>query len=98
MSAYLFQIELPETNSEIEEIIPAHRDHISKLISEGRIVSYSVAMNGGHIWCVISAEDETEAMELVSGFPLRRHFSDVSCHLLLFHNTMPASIPGISLN
>ena len=84
MSAYLFQIELPELNSEIQEAIPAHRDHISRLIADGTVVSYSVAMKGGHIWCVINAEDETVAMEVVSGFPLRRFFADVSCHLLLF--------------
>jgi hypothetical protein len=47
---------------------------------------------------VINAEEEQEAMELVLAFPLYQHFSDVVCTPLLFHNTLPAAIPGMSLN
>jgi len=50
------------------------------------------------IWCVVNTEDEQEAMEMVLAFPLYPHFSEVACHPLLFHNTLPATLPGISLN
>ena len=98
MSAYLFEIELPEATEEIINLIPEHRKHISKLFSEGRILSYSVSVNRDHIWCVLNAEDEKEAMEIIAGFPLRKHFVDVFCYPLLYHNTLPTAIPGISLN
>lgn len=98
MAAYLFQIELPEITEDIESAIPEHRKFINKLFSEGRIFSYSVSMGRDNIWCVIDAEDEKEAMEIVSAFPLRKFFTDVSCFQLLFHNTLPATMPGISLN
>jgi hypothetical protein len=98
MSAYLFEIELPPATDEIINTIPEHRKHISTLFSEGRILSYSVAVNRDHIWCVINSEDEKEAMELVAGFPLRKFFVDVHCYPLLYHNTLPSAIPGISLN
>jgi hypothetical protein len=98
VAAFLFQLELPEINDSIAATIPAHRLHINNLFSQGRILSYSVAGNRGFIWCVLNAEDEQEAMELVLAFPLYRYFSDVTCHPLLFHNTLPAPTPGMSLN
>ncbi len=98
MSAYLFQIELPPVTEDIINTIPDHRKVINKLLAQGRIFSYSVSVNRDHIWCVINAEDEKEAMEIIASFPLRKFFIDVLCYPLLFHNTLPAAIPGISLN
>lgn len=98
MAAYLFHFELPEFTDLLSAVIPVHREHINKLFSEGRIVSYSVSINRNMIWCVVNAEDEQEAMEMVLAFPLYQYFTDVTCHPLLFHNTLPATLPGISLN
>jgi hypothetical protein len=98
MSAYLFQIELPAITDEIINTIPDHRKYVNKLFTEGRILSYSVSINREFIWCVINAEDEKEAMELLAAFPLQKYFVDVSCHHLLFHNSIPVAMPGISLN
>ena len=83
---------------EMMAVIPSHRQHIAKLFSEGRILSYSVSLNRDQIWCVINAEEEQEAMELIIAFPLYTYFTDVTCTALLFHNTLPASLPGIFLN
>jgi len=98
MAAYLFQLDLPVLTEEIDNTVPAHREFINKLFSEGRILSYSVSMQRNMIWCVMNAEDEQEAMEMVLQMPLYQFFSDVSVHPLLFHNTLPATLPGISLN
>lgn len=98
MAAYLFQLELSEFTDEIAAVVPVHREHINRLFAEGRIVSYSVSVHRNLIWCVINAEDEQEAMEMVLAFPLYPYFTEVSCHPLLFHNTLPATLPGISLN
>lgn len=98
MAAYLFQLELSEFTDEITAAVPAHREHINKLFSDGRILSYSVSIHRNMIWCVVNTEDEQEAMEMVLAFPLYPHFSEVACHPLLFHNTLPATLPGISLN
>ena len=98
MPAYLFQIELPVFSEEMLSIIPGHRLHITRLFSEGRILSYSVSLNRDAIWCVINAEDQQEAMEQIVAFPLYPFFIDVTCTALLFHNTLPASLPGIFLN
>ncbi len=98
MAAFFFQLELPEISDSIVATIPAHRAHINKLFSEGRILSYSVSISRNMVWCVINAEDEQEAMEMVLAFPLFQHFVEVACHPLLFHNTLPTTMPGMSLN
>ncbi len=98
MAAFLFHLELPEFGDTLAAVIPKHREHVNKLFSEGRILSYSVSEKRNMIWCVINAEDEQDAMNLVLAFPLYPHFTDVTCHPLLFHNTLPATLPGISLN
>ena len=98
MAAFLFQLELTEFTDDVAAVVPLHREQINKLFAEGRILSYSVSVHRNMIWCVINAEDEQEAMEMVLTFPLYPHFVDVSCHPLLFHNTLPATLPGISLN
>ena len=98
MSAYLFHIELPDFTEEMSNILPVHRAHINQLFSEGRLLSYSVSVNRHMLWCVVNAEDEQEAMDIVAKFPMHKHFHDISCHPLLFHNVLPASLPNISLN
>ena len=98
MAAFLFQLELTEFTDDVAAVVPLHREQINKLFAEGRILFYSVSVHRNMIWCVINAEDEQEAMEMVLTFPLYPHFVDVSCHPLLFHNTLPATLPGISLN
>jgi len=98
VAAFFFQLELPEMSDSIAAVIPVHRLHINKLFAEGRILSYSVSMGRNMIWVVINAEDEQEANELILSFPLYPHFTEVVCTPLLFHNTLPATMPGMSLN
>ncbi len=98
MAAYLFQIELPELNEEIIKTIPLHREFVNKLFAEGKLFSYSVSETRDHIWCVINAENEFEAMEIISDLPLQVFFTDVVCFPLLFHNNFPISVASVSLN
>ena len=98
MPAYLFHIELSPLTEELVATIPFHRAYVDRMFAEGRILSYSVSLNRDMIWCVVNAEDEQEAMEKVVAFPLHRFFMDVTCVPLLFHNTVPSSLPGIVLN
>ena len=98
MAAFLFEIELSEITEEIGALIPVLRAQINKLFAEGLMLSYSVSIHRNLIWCVLNAEEEQHAMELVLAFPLYPYFVEVACHPLLFHNTLPASLPDISLN
>jgi len=98
MGAFLFQVELPVFTDELIAVIPAHREYVNKLFAEGRMLSYSLSQHRNLIWLVLNAEDEQEAMQIVLQLPLYPHFSDIVCHPLLFHNVLPATMPGISLN
>lgn len=98
MAAFLIQIELPSFTDEMARIIPQHRAYVNKLFAEGRLLSYSVSQPRTLVWCVINAADEQEAMGIVLQLPLYPYFTDVICHPLLFNNTMPVSMPHISLN
>jgi hypothetical protein len=98
MSAYLLHLELQPFDEEMSLRIPEHRDYVNKLFLEGKILSYSVAAQRSMIWCVVSAENEQEAMGIAVGFPLYPHCVDVACHSLLLYNSQPAALPDISLN
>lgn len=98
MAAFLFQIELPDLTEDIIKVIPTHRNYINKLLTEGKILSYSVSQSRNMIWCVVSAKEEGEAMQMVLEFPLYKHFTETICYPLLFYNSLPALMPGISLN
>ncbi|MBS1783491.1 MAG: hypothetical protein JSS78_10530 [Bacteroidetes bacterium] len=94
----MFQIELPDPNTDIEGLVSAQRACIANLLSEGKLLAYSVASNLHTIWCVVLAHNEKEAMDIVASFPLQKHFVDVSFQKLLIHNTTPTALPEIFLN
>lgn len=98
MAAFLFQIELPPLTEEIISEIPTHREHINKLFAESKLLNYSVSIGKEYLWCVVNADNQNEALDIVSTFPLRKYFVDITCNPLLFHNTIPASLEAISLN
>ena len=94
----MFHLELKPLSEPMIALIPSHREYVNRAFAEGRMLSYSVSLQREHVWCVINAEDESEAMGIVAGFPLSPYFADVVSVPLLFHNTLPAALPGISLN
>lgn len=99
MSSYLFQLELATSADELWEVIPAQREHVNRLLIAERILSYSVSAARNMLWCVIAADNESDAMEAVLDFPLYPYFSEVSCYPLLFHNTtFQTALPGMSPN
>jgi hypothetical protein len=98
MPAFLFELELPEMDADMLNTIPAQREMISAFLADGKIVSYSVSQSRNMIWCVVDAESEQDATEIVLQFPLYPFFTDIVCHPLLFHSTVPMALPGLSLN
>lgn len=99
MTSYMFQFELPsEYSPEMAAIIPRHREHINRLFLKGSIISYSISQLKTSLWCIVVADSEQEAMEIVACFPLHPYFLDVLCNPLMLHNTVPNVLPEISLN
>lgn len=98
MTQYLFEIELPPFTEEMTDTIPAHKEYVDRLFADGILLSYSVSMQRNMMWCVIEAEDEQSALEVVAAFPLHKFFADTVCHPLLIHNMSATSLSDISLN
>lgn len=98
MPAYLFQLELPQGDLVEKEVLAAQKEHINQLFLDGKIRSYSVAINNATIWCVMEAEEEQGAMDLVLRFPIYPLCTDVTNHALQIHHTQPYILPDISLN
>ena len=78
--------------------IPDQRARIAELFSDGRLQAYSLSQSRTILWCVVLAEDEQNALEIVASFPLHPYFTEVMCQPLMFHNTVASSLPDISLN
>jgi hypothetical protein len=99
MSAFFFQLSLPQYVEMPQGVINEQRAWIDQLAANGRLQFYSVSALKDFIWCVINAEDEPEAMGLIADFPMFSFFTNVQCHLLLYYHPFTTSAPdNISMN
>ena len=87
MNVYMVEFELPEDMTEdFIRRIPEQRDRINYLLAEGKVKSYSLALDRSLLWVVMVAEDEREVYNLVESFPLSDYLSPVISPLA-FHNS-----------
>ena len=98
MPVFLFEIELPEFDEDIADVIPMQRSHVNVLFERGILISYSVSTSRPKMWCVVNDETELRAMIIIGSFPLFPFFTQVRCSELLFHNAGSTTLPGIMLN
>lgn len=76
--------------------IPSQRLMVNKLMEEGKLFSYSLSANRSKLWCIVSAESEFEALEIIADFPLIDYMKPKVTELM-FHNMLAMMTP-ISLN
>ena len=91
-------ISLPEEfTQKFVSLIPAQRAMVNRLLEEGTIRSYSLALDRSKLWVVLLAESEDQAEELLDSFPIMEY---CSYHLseLMFHDMVSHELPRISLN
>ena len=82
----MVEFELPHVlTEEFVRLIPRQRDHINRLLAEGKVKSYSLAMDRSRLWMVFAAETEFDVMETITGFPLGG-FMTPAIMELAFHN------------
>lgn len=98
MSPFLIDVELPsELTEEMISIIPEQRKRVDKLMDEGVISTYTLALDRSKLWIVLYATDSDEASDIVDALPLGYYF-DYEVFPLAFHNSVANLIPSISLN
>ena len=83
----MVEFELPETLSdEFLELIPAQQQVVERLMTEGKIRSYALAIDRSVLWVIVEAQSEFEVMEIIARMPLCDFMSPYVSELM-FHNS-----------
>lgn len=87
MNVYMVEFELPEDMPEdFIRRIPEQRDRINYLLAEGKIKSYSLALDRSLLWVVMVADDERDVYQNIETFPLIEYLQPIISPLA-FHNS-----------
>lgn len=99
-SALQFMVDftLPtELSEEFVQKIPAQRNMVNRLLSEGKILNYALSLQNSKLWAVFLAESEADLMEMVHRLPLTRYM-EVKISELTFYNAPMPLTPAFSAN
>ena len=95
---FLVEVELPENpDPNFFELIPEQRLQINKMMSEGKIISYTLSQDRQKLWCIFNAESEFDVMSMLAEFPLFDYMKS-QIFPLMFHNSVLLSMPAFSKN
>jgi muconolactone delta-isomerase len=95
--SYMVEFELPEQLTEdFLALIPEQRLMVDNLMNEGKVRSYSLAMDRSVLWMIVDANSEFEAMETIAQLPLSDYMQPFISELM-FHTTSEAAL-HFSLN
>ena len=98
MNTFMISIGLPtELTQEFISLIPKQRTQVDKLMDDGKILHYSLALDRSQLWVTIGAKSEHEAMDIISTFPLI-HFMKPEIFELAFHNSVSTELPKLIMN
>jgi hypothetical protein len=98
MYEYLVDIDLPiPLTEELLSLVPAQREVVNRLMSEGTITSYALSIDSGKLWVSMIAESEQKITELIGSFPIFNHIF-FTINKLTFQNSINFKIPHFSLN
>lgn len=96
---YMVDCTLPHQLSDaFISLIPRQRAVVNRLLSEGRILNYALALENSKLWFVCAAESEAELMELISHLPLMSHMQQVRVSELAVYSSANAFAPAFSEN
>ena len=98
MNSFLFQIHLSPFTPALVARIPEQRKQVENMLTDGSLVSYSLSEDRSRLWCVVNADSEKSAEEIVGNMVMFQFFNGLECVPLMFHNTIAARLPDISLN
>ncbi len=93
----MVEFELPEVLSEtFISTIPRHRFIVNKMLAEGVIQAYSLALDRSRLWVIMRAASEAALREQIDRLPLAEYMKPHIAELM-FHNTASA-VMHFSLN
>ncbi len=77
--------------------IPQQRAEVNRLLSEGKILNYSLSLEHSKLWVVFSVQSESELIELIERMPLTR-FMKYRVSELTFYNASNPFVQAFSMN
>lgn len=93
----MIEFELPdELTEDFMALIPEQRMVVNQMMSEGKLKSYSLAMDRSVLWVIVEATSEFEVMEIIAQMPLCDYMQPYVSELM-FHNGAEINSP-FSLN
>lgn len=99
MSDYMVIMKLPPSlNEEFMSLIPAQREQTSKLFEDGKLTSYSLALDRSFLWATVVAPDVEAVRSILKTLPLTKYMRKLNIAELYFHESMSIQLPQPSLN
>lgn len=98
MNQYMITIKLPyDITEEFVRLIPKQRAHVDKMMDEGKILHYALAMDRSIVWVTMLADNEQIVMDRLADFPLI-DFMKPEIMELAFHNSVSNDLPKLIMN
>ncbi|MCB9232896.1 MAG: hypothetical protein H6581_14585 [Bacteroidia bacterium] len=98
LKQFMVEVSLPNVLSpKFISLIPKQRAMINKLVNQGKISSYTLALDRSKLWSVFVAESEKEVEDILNRWPIIE-FMDYEIYDLFFHEMAANALPAISLN
>ncbi|MFK8100910.1 MAG: muconolactone Delta-isomerase family protein [Saprospiraceae bacterium] len=95
---FMVEFELPvPLTPELLSLVPEHRMAVNRLLTSGKIKSYSLAADYSKIWAIFVGKSEFEVMESISMLPLSEYMVP-RVDSLAFHNEAFELATPISYN
>jgi muconolactone delta-isomerase len=95
---YMVDFTLPSNlPEEFVSRIPHQRAAVNRLLNEGKILNYALALEHSKLWAVFSVRSESELMQLIQTLPLTRYMK-VRISELTFYNAANTFAPAFSVN
>jgi len=98
MKQFMIEIKLPEVLSdEFLSLIPAQRLLISKLMYQGVIINYALALESGKLWITMIAESDESVVSYLAQMPVIGHV-EAEIFELTFQNSSNLALNSFSVN
>jgi len=98
MKQYMIEIKLPEILSEeFLLLIPPQRLMISRLMHQGVIINYALALESGKLWVTMTADSEKAVVNHLAEMPIIEHV-EAEIFELSFQNSNNLALNSFSVN
>ncbi len=94
---FMVEFEIPHTlTNEFVALIPEQRKAVHQMMSDGKIINYSLASDQSRLWLVILGDSEFEVVDILEELPLTS-FMNFEVRALAFYNAADFVV-SLSLN